>query len=120
MRAFASSEGTDGVLGIEGEFLFLDEEELGLALDRALRELSGRAALLDAVFEARVMREAHPVSAPAVLISALERELAEAGFEVERDVLWRPAPEAEEAEAWVGGGEELSEYLEGTPSWELT
>lgn len=90
---------------------------LASALEGLLRDAAARAALADAVFEARVVRLAEPVAHPASLVQTLARDLWDAGFAVSFGPSWAPAADAGAAVGVGGHEKEICAFLDGHPGW---
>ena len=95
----------------------MKRHSLALALEGLLRDTAARAALADAVFEARVVRLAEPVAHPAPVVQALARDLWDAGFPVSFGPSWAPAADVGAAVGVGGFEKEIRAFLDGHPGW---
>ena len=101
-----------------GEIRALTLQELGSALDAALRGVSTAAALTEAVLEVEAVRWATPKAASQRALQELARDLWEAGFPVRFGPSWTPAPGADVC-VGAGANRDLEDYLSAHPSWRI-
>lgn len=128
---FSQKKGEEGLV-IEGEVTAFDEESLGRAVESVMRRICEAAAMLDAVLEMRVAREARPRVASEGAVCGLVRDLTDAGFPVFTEAAEVLRSSAPDSDVWLGVGgagenggsesdlaESLRAFLEAHPGWEL-
>ena len=90
---------------------------LAAALEGILRAVTARAALADAVLEARAIRSVEPVVYPAPLVERLARGLWEAGIRVSFGPSWVPILDGGLAVGSGGSEGEIEGFLRDHPVW---
>ena len=102
---------------ISGELTALSPAELDSALEAALRSLTAVAALTEGLLEVGAASTVPPRVASRLALEELARDLWRAGFTVRFGPSWAPARCA--ADAYVGSGGEVREFLRLHPSWSV-
>ena len=90
---------------------------LAAALEGILRAVTARAALADAVLEARAIRSVEPVVYPAPLVERLARDLWEAGIRVSFGPSWVPNLDGGLAVGSGGSEGRIEGFLRDHPVW---
>ena len=90
---------------------------LAAALEGILRAVTARAALADAVLEARATRYAEPIVYPAPLVDRFARDLWEAGIRVSFGPSWVPNRDGGLAVGSGGSKGEIESFLRDHPAW---
>ena len=104
---------------IVGEIRAFTQQELGSALDAALRDVTTAAALTEAVLEVEAVRWATPKAASPRALQELARDLWEAGFPVRFGPSWTPAPGADVCVGVGGANRDLGDFLSTHSSWRI-
>jgi hypothetical protein len=90
---------------------------LAAAVEGILRAVTARAALADAVLEARAIRSVEPVVYPAPLVERFARDLWEAGIRVSFGPSWVPNLDGGLAVGSGGSEGEMESFLLDHPFW---
>ena len=105
----------------------LDEVDLTVALDFALRSVNEAATLTQALLEARSVRLSSPRSFPISVRRILARDLKDSGFEVRFAPVWTSLSETgpetprsfDVALGTRGAEPKVRAFIEGHPSWKM-
>lgn len=102
---------------ISCEIRALYDEQLGSALDAALRSVTSYAASTETVLEARAIRTAEPSVAPAAHVEELAWDLSSAGLRATFGPSWTPAPHGGLSVGVRGLQDAFQSFLQTHPVW---
>ena len=113
-------DGHGGEVGLSLEVRAMRPEDLAASVDEILRSLCAHAALVGAVFEARVARLAEPAFPDPAVIGGLARHLSSSGLGVSFGPARTPAPRGAAVCLGAGGPateRRLQRILDEHPAW---
>jgi hypothetical protein len=102
---------------ISCEIRALHDEQLTAALDSALRSVTARAALTEAVLETCAVRLADPSETPNSLVKELARRMSGAGLRATFGPSWTPVSDADVSVGTRGLEETFEGFLQAHPTW---
>ncbi len=114
-----TNDSASGAHKISCEIRALHYDPLAAALNTALRFVTARAALAEAVLETRALRLAEPSGTPDYLVKKLARQLLQYGLRPTFGPFWTPGAGADVSVGSRGREEDLQAFLYSYPDWKL-